>query len=125
VENFQNFDFFFLHVKGADNASHDGNLEGKMAMVKKLDSMVKFLLNNLNLEETVIALTSDHTTPLSMRNHSGDPVPLTIAGWGVLADDVNQFSEKACAKGGLGRIRGKDLMPILMNLVGRLKKFGV
>jgi 2,3-bisphosphoglycerate-independent phosphoglycerate mutase len=51
-------------------------------------------------------------------------VPVAIYGPEIRTDDVKEFDERACAKGGLGRIRGKDLMPILMNLLGKTKKFG-
>lgn len=42
----------------------------------------------------------------------------------VRRDNVEEYDERACAKGGLNRIRGKDLMPILMNLLDKTKKFG-
>jgi len=124
VSNLQNFDLFLIHVKGTDNASHDGNPEQKIGMIQKIDRMVGFLLDNLNLEETCIALAPDHATPLTLRKHSGDQVPVTVACTGVIRDDVETFSERSCAKGGLGRILGKHLMPILMNLLGRTRKFG-
>jgi 2,3-bisphosphoglycerate-independent phosphoglycerate mutase len=59
-----------------------------------------------------------------VRDHTADPVPITIAGEGVLSDGVSKFSEKTCAHGGLGRIRGLDVMPILMDLMDKTKKFG-
>jgi 2,3-bisphosphoglycerate-independent phosphoglycerate mutase len=49
---------------------------------------------------------------------------VVISGPEVRTDDVKEFSERACARGGLGRIRGKDLMPIIMNLLGKTRKFG-
>jgi len=57
--------------------------------------------------------------------NEGDPVPIAIQGPNIRTDDVKEFSERTCAKGGLCRIRGKDLMPIIMNLPGETKKFGV
>ncbi|GAI52288.1 unnamed protein product, partial [marine sediment metagenome] len=39
----EEFDFVFVHVKGADNASHDGNLEGKLLMIEKVDRLVQIL----------------------------------------------------------------------------------
>jgi 2,3-bisphosphoglycerate-independent phosphoglycerate mutase len=125
VRALETHDFCFLHVKGADNASHDGNIEKKIAMIERLDEMTGYLLEKLNLEEEVyLAITVDHTTPITVRNHTGDPVPLTILGPEVLSDEVKAFSERSCARGGLGRIRGEDVVNILMNYLGKIKKLG-
>jgi len=117
-------DFIFIHVKGTDSASHDGNYTNKVMMIEKIDAMVKLLLDNLNLEETIIAITADHADPICVRDHTADPVPIAITGNCVLRDDVTSFSERSCAKGGLGRIRGLDVMPLLMDLINHSTKFG-
>lgn len=117
-------DLVFIHVKGADNASHDKNLSQKLSVIRKIDRMITHLLSKLNLQETSIAVTADHATPVSYGNHVGDPVPLAIAGQGIVPDSVKKFSERHCSQGGLGRIRGIDLMPLLMNLINRTTKFG-
>ena len=51
--------------------------------------------------------------------HSGDPVPLLVAGPGVRADGVERFGELDCASGILGHMRGPDLMPVLLNSADR------
>jgi 2,3-bisphosphoglycerate-independent phosphoglycerate mutase len=86
--------------------------------------MLSYVLNSVDLGLTYLAVTADHTTSSITRNHEGDPVPVAITGPYVRRDDVEKYDEKACAKGGLNRIRGMDLMPILMNLIGKTKKFG-
>jgi 2,3-bisphosphoglycerate-independent phosphoglycerate mutase len=42
----------------------------------------------------------------------------------VRRDKVVRFDEVSCADGALGRIRGLDVMNILMDLVGRAEMFG-
>jgi len=59
-----------------------------------------------------------------VREHTGDPVPVLIHGPGVRVDEVERFDERSCARGGLGRIRGKDLLPIIADLMGKGRKFG-
>jgi len=120
----QTNDFVFLHVKATDVASHDHKVQQKVRMIEKIDTMMEHLTQNANLEETIIAVTADHTTSLVTGEHEGDPVPVAIAGPGVRTDNVKEFGERTCAKGGLGRIRGIDLMPTIMNLLGKTKKFG-
>ncbi len=81
-------------------------------------------LDELSLDDTYIALSADHSTPCSVGDHTADPVPVAIAGPGVRTDDVRSYGERTAAKGGLGRIRGVDLVPIVMDLMFRTKKYG-
>jgi 2,3-bisphosphoglycerate-independent phosphoglycerate mutase len=124
VQALKTNDFVLLHVKATDVASHDGNIKQKIELIEKIDSMLGYVLNNIDLGSTYLAVTADHTTSSITRNHEGDPVPIAITGPYVRRDDIEEYNERACAKGGLNRIRGVDLMPILMNLIGKTKKFG-
>ncbi|KPV64039.1 MAG: 2,3-bisphosphoglycerate-independent phosphoglycerate mutase [Candidatus Bathyarchaeota archaeon BA1] len=124
IQALQSCDLVFVHVKATDIASHDGETQKKIEMIEKIDGMVGHILKNVNLDEILIVVTADHTTSSLTREHEGDPVPVAIAGHGVRTDEVREFGERACARGGLGRIRGTDLMPIIMNLMGKAKKFG-
>jgi len=118
-------DFILINIKGTDEISHDGDFEGKVEMIERIDKVLGKLLlsvseNNLN---TTIALTADHTTSVTVKEHSGDTVPIAILG-DVRTDEICKFSERECAKGGLGVIKGTDLLNILMDLSRRGKKFG-
>jgi len=117
-------EFVLLHVKATDVASHDRNIEQKIELIEKIDRMLGYVLSNIDLDATYLAVTADHTTSSITRDHEGDPVPIVITGPYVRRDDVEEFDERSCAKGGLNRIRGVDLMPILMNLIGKTEKFG-
>lgn len=124
VQALQFHDFVLIHVKATDLASHDRKPKKKIEMIEKIDALVAHLLNHVNLDETFIAITADHTTSSIKKEHSGEPVPVAIMGSSVRKDDVKEFGERTCAKGGLGRIRGRDLMPILVNLLGKVEKAG-
>ena len=115
-------DFFLVNIDGADEAGHDGQTEEKVKFIEKVDEVV--ISELLKLEDVYIYLTADHSTPISVMNHSGDPVPVVIRGPEVRVDDVKEFSERACAKGGLNRIRGSDVMNIMMDLMNYAHKFG-
>ncbi len=115
-------DFFLINIDGADEAGHDGQTKEKKEFIEKVDEVVMSEL--IKLEDVYIYLTADHSTPISVMNHSGDPVPVLIRGPEVRVDDVCEFSERACAKGGLNRIRGSDVMNIMMDLMNYAHKFG-
>ena len=124
VKALRSYDFVFVHVKATDIASHDSRVNEKVRIIEMIDQSVGYIVRNVDLNKTYIAVTADHTTSSRTKEHEGDPVPVVISGPEVRTDDVKQFSERACAKGGLGRIKGKDLMQILMNLLGKTGKFG-
>jgi len=124
IQAMKSNDLVLVHVKATDIASHDGNAEQKIRMIEKIDDMVGHIVKNVDMDETFVAVTTDHTTSLLTGEHEGDPVPVAITGPGVRTDEIREFDERACARGGLGRIRGVDLVPTLMNFLGKTKKFG-
>jgi len=116
-----NHDFVFLHIKGTDEFGHDGDALGKKAFIERVDTALCELAST---DGIIMAITGDHSTPCGLKNHSGDPVPLLIHGHGVRSDHIQKFGERDAAKGGLGRLRGLDLMPELLNLAGRATMYG-
>jgi 2,3-bisphosphoglycerate-independent phosphoglycerate mutase len=116
-------DFVFVNVKAGDIAGHDGDFRTKVRVVESIDMMLSLILKDIH-EDVVVALTCDHSTPVTVKEHSADPVPLTISGGGTRVDGVKEFDEMSVASGALGRIRGVDLMPILLGVADRARKFG-
>jgi 2,3-bisphosphoglycerate-independent phosphoglycerate mutase len=123
VEVLKTRDLVLCNLKTPDLAGHDGNFKRKIEAVKKFDRLVAYVVEQLG-EDAYIVITGDHSTPVSVKDHSGDPLPIAIAGPCVRTDGVREFGERATAVGGLSRIRGADLMPILTNLVNVQEKFG-
>src|SRR6266511_1080603 len=108
--------FVFCHVKSADGAGHTKDPRQKQAMIETLDGA----LDGLPTDRAIVCLTGDHATPAFPDViHSGDPVPLVVAGPGVRADRVREFGESTCADGILGHLRGPDMMPVLLNAAAR------
>lgn len=116
-------DMVFVNIKGCDIAGHDGKPEEKIAAIERIDRGMEYLRDHWR-GDAVLAVTADHCTPVLRGDHSGDPVPLLIYGDGVRRDGVKMFDEVSAASGGLGRIRGKELMPILLDLSDRYVKYG-
>lgn len=107
-------DVVYVHVKGPDEAAHDGDVQGKTDALESLDAhFFRWLLPAAAAGDTVI-VTGDHATPWRLGIHSADPVPVAVAGPGVPADDVMSFSERAAAGGRLGHRRACDLLPAVI-----------
>jgi 2,3-bisphosphoglycerate-independent phosphoglycerate mutase len=108
--------FVFCHQKTTDAAGHTKDPQVKRATIERLDAA----LGDLPADRAIVCVTGDHATPASPDViHSGDPVPLLVAGPGVRADQVERFGELDCAAGILGQLRGPDLMPVLLNAADR------
>jgi 2,3-bisphosphoglycerate-independent phosphoglycerate mutase len=108
--------FVYVHDKRIDEAGHTKDPNVKREAAELLDTA----FTNLPIDRAIVCVTGDHATPASPNViHSGDPVPLVVAGPGVRADDVTSFGERLCATGILGHLRGPDLMPVLLNAADR------
>jgi 2,3-bisphosphoglycerate-independent phosphoglycerate mutase len=108
--------FVFSHLKATDAAGHMKDPAVKQRTIETLDSE----LRDLPTDKSIVCVTGDHATPASPEViHSGDPVPLVVAGPGVRADPVDSFGELDCSRGILGHLRGPDLMPLLLNAADR------
>jgi 2,3-bisphosphoglycerate-independent phosphoglycerate mutase len=115
------YDFVFIHIKATDNYSHDGDFEGKKKIIEKVD---REFISELAKTGAYLIITGDHTTPVSRREHSGHEVPILIYGKDERTDKVKKFDEISCMEGGLGHLEGKDIMPIILNLLEKAHKYG-
>jgi len=115
------FDCFYIHIKGPDEPGHDGDFMRKSETISMIDKyFFGEVVPRINLDRSIICVTADHSTPCKLKAHSDDPVPLLISGGGVKSDGIERFSERDCRRGSLGILeKGTMLMPILMEMVGR------
>ncbi|MEE8367075.1 MAG: 2,3-bisphosphoglycerate-independent phosphoglycerate mutase [Thermoanaerobaculia bacterium] len=120
-EDWNNFDFFFIHVKQTDMAGEDGDLEAKAEAIEAVDRILPDLLA---LQPDVIAITGDHSTPAPMLAHSWHPVPLLLNSKRCFVDSCRTFTEESAVVGHLGTIEAWKLMGLLLANAGRLAKFG-
>lgn len=123
VKALDDYDVVIVNIKAPDVAAHDGQPEEKVRVIERIDKSLGLLRSQLT-DEWILAVTADHSTPCATGDHSADPVPLLIYGDGVRKDWVEAFDEVSVSQGSLGRIRGKDLMPMLLDLANRSQKFG-
>ncbi|MCF7872707.1 MAG: 2,3-bisphosphoglycerate-independent phosphoglycerate mutase [Candidatus Omnitrophica bacterium] len=120
--NFDNYDFFYFHVKKTDSYGEDGNFKDKVKVIEETDSLIPRILK---LNPEVVLVTGDHSTPFSLASHSWHPVPTLLWSKYCRSDRVEKFGERDCLGGALGpRIAAVDLIPLALANALRLEKFG-
>ena len=121
-ENWQEYDFFFFHVKKTDSYGEDGNFENKKKVIENVDKII--IPEMIKLNPDVLIITCDHSTPWSLKAHSWHPVPVLFKSKHDRTDECRVFTELECLKGSLGRYPSKYLMQLALAHAGKLEKFG-
>ncbi|MDX9850646.1 MAG: 2,3-bisphosphoglycerate-independent phosphoglycerate mutase [Anaerolineaceae bacterium] len=117
----QDFDFFYLHFKKTDTCGENGDFEGKVEAIEEFDRQIPRLMA---LNPDVVIVTGDHSSPAVLKFHSWHPVPLMIYSKYCRSDAIPEFGERACARGSLGQVFARHIMPIALANAGRVAKYG-
>lgn len=120
-ENYDKYDFFYIHFKKTDSMGEDGNFDGKVKAIERADKIVGEMLS---LSPDVMVITGDHSTPSYMKSHSWHPVPLLLYSETARRDGFKRFDEMTCRKGSLGIFESSYLIPLMLAHAGKLNKFG-
>jgi 2,3-bisphosphoglycerate-independent phosphoglycerate mutase len=116
------YDFFFFHVKKTDSAGEDGDFERKADVIEHVDAAVVPAI--LDLDPDVLIITGDHSTPSALKSHSWHPVPTLLWSRYCLPDGVSEFGERACGRGSMGTFPATDGLPLALGHALRLTKYG-
>jgi 2,3-bisphosphoglycerate-independent phosphoglycerate mutase len=120
-ENFDDYDFFYLHIKETDSYAHTGDFDKKVGVFEECDPLVQ---RALQLDWGAVVVTGDHCTPCVLEEHSWHPIPTLLWSPTVLVDQTDAYTERKCARGGLGIRPSRDILPLALAEARRLKKFG-
>ncbi|GAB4542645.1 MAG: 2,3-bisphosphoglycerate-independent phosphoglycerate mutase [Anaerolineae bacterium] len=120
-QHWDDYDFFFIHIKKTDSAGEDGNFDAKVHVIETVDTALPALLD---LEPDVLVVTGDHSTPALLKSHSWHALPILLSARTGRSDRVASFGETACLAGSLGHIRHVDIMPLALAHALRLTKYG-
>lgn len=120
-DRFNDFDFFYFHVKKTDSYGEDGNFDAKVEVIEKVD---RILPEILELGFDVVVVTGDHSTPALLKAHSWHPVPFMIKSEFARCSSTNTFDEYSCARGVLGTFYAMDAMGLILAHARRLEKYG-
>ena len=115
IKEIRNFDGLYIHLKGPDEPAHDGNFNKKKASIEEIDKFFfASLIPKINLQDYIVAVTADHSTPCKLKAHSADSVPLLVAGGSLKPDGSLSFSEKSARLGSIGELTGQEILPLLV-----------
>ena len=121
AQHYDQHNFFFVHVKKTDSSGEDGDFDAKVHVLEEFDAQLPKVLA---LNPDVLVVSGDHSTPALLKSHSWHPVPTILCSEWCRPDSVREFSESACASGGLGRLPAVHIMPLAMANALKLTKFG-
>ncbi|QEG41114.1 2,3-bisphosphoglycerate-independent phosphoglycerate mutase [Roseimaritima ulvae] len=120
-QNWEDYDFFFIHYKYTDSTGEDGNFEAKVKRTEDLDAILP-KIEALNPE--VLIVTGDHSTPAYLQSHSWHPVPTLLVSDCCRPDPHTSFSESNSLTGGLSQFEAKYLMLLALSNAGKMGKYG-
>ena len=120
-EQWDNYDVFYLHYKKTDTCGENGDFDGKVRAIEEFDAQLPRLMA---LHPDVVIIGGDHSSPSVLKSHSWHPVPLLLYAPHVRAEGLAAFGESACARGSLGLLPARHVMPMALASAGRVTKFG-
>jgi len=120
-KNWSDFDFFYIHIKKTDTYGEKGDFAGKVRAIEEVDALMPRLLA---LSPDVVIVSGDHSSPAVLKSHSWHPVPTLLYSRYVRPDGIAEFGERACARGSLGILPAKHIMPLALANAGRIAKYG-
>jgi len=95
-------DLVYVHIEATDEAGHNQDLRMKITCLERIDRLVLgTVLKERDLNSTRILVVPDHFTPLSIRTHSGEPVPFVVAGPRIPKSITAKFSEEEAQRSSL------------------------
>jgi len=122
ADRWNDYDFFYIHIKQTDSFGEDGDFAGKVNVIECVDAALPSLLA---LNPDVLIITGDHSTPAKLRGHSWHPVPYLLWAPATVRPDLEtEFGERSCMRGGMGIFTALDNMPLALAHALRLNKFG-
>jgi 2,3-diphosphopglycerate-independent phosphoglycerate mutase len=136
------YDMGIIHMKGIDDASHDGKPVVKIELIERADRAIRLLIEKLSAievrtgERFVIGVVADHSTSSSWLDHTFEPVPVCFSEVFAIAenlglphkehterfiepDNVTRYTETEACHGSLGRFCGAKLIKLMFHYARR------
>jgi len=113
------FDIVVVHIEAPDEAGHEGNAAHKIRAIEEIDRhILKPLLGHMQTAypQWRLMVLPDHLTPVSVRTHTPEPVPVGIVGSGLEPNHPGPYTEQHAATSGFRIPVGHELMEYFLRL---------
>jgi len=121
VQEYDRYDFFFIHYKYTDKAGEDGNFAAKVKAIEDFDAALPIFLAR---KPDVLAITGDHSTPCALKGHSWHPQPVLLHSPYSGSDKLLRFTETGANQGSLGIFEAKYLIRLMQANGKMFDKYG-
>jgi len=109
-------DLICVHVEATDEASHEGDVAGKVRALEQIDQHIVGPLHDALRQsgQYRLLISPDHPTPLRTKTHSHGFVPFALCGSGVASDAAQSYDELAAAESSIVFEAGWKLMEFFL-----------
>ncbi len=114
-------DLVYVHIEAPDETSHEGSLEKKLEAIEAFDEKVlgPMVEGAKKFPKVRMMVVTDHLTPITIRTHVADPVPVLLvadlhASGSVRAPGV-RFCERTAKDTGWQLASGVELFDIFLD----------
>lgn len=117
LESLATHDFVFVHVEAPDEVSHEGDLDKKLQAIEAFDEkIVQPILDGVKGRyDFRLAITMDHFTPVKLKTHTDQPVPILIYDSGRDIDHGGPlYSERNAIAHGKPMPNGREFIQYLL-----------
>lgn len=90
-------DFVYVHIEAPDEMGHQGSFERKIQSIEYIDERVIGVIRDAMREANEpyrMLVLPDHPTPVSIRTHTGDPVPYLLYDSTKERRAIRRYSER-------------------------------
>jgi len=121
-ELLKRYDAVYIHLKGPDEFGHDGDSWGKKRSIEDIDKrFFGNLLKYIDIDNTLIVISGDHSTPCIKKGHSADPIPLLISNSKIGINNSSRFTERYAKLGSLKRLMGYQVISKALEIMRSIR----
>jgi 2,3-bisphosphoglycerate-independent phosphoglycerate mutase len=91
LDALEDHDVVIVHVEAPDEASHAGDVAGKVQAIEQIDGLM--VPQAMARGDVSLLVLPDHPTPLEIKTHVAEPVPFVMWGSGFAANGAQAYTE--------------------------------
>jgi 2,3-bisphosphoglycerate-independent phosphoglycerate mutase len=103
IEALNDVDLICVHIEAPDEASHEGDVQGKVKAIEEIDRhVVAPLVEALKARgDYRVMISPDHPTFVRTKTHTHGDVPVAMAGTGIAPDQFTSYGDTNAAQSSL------------------------